>query len=117
MQSRLDDQNNFAILKSRLNAVAISVLKPRTCLRHPTQRNAQSGLLKMSAKMSITKHNRQYLENGDVDDVRQAILSRYHERINRYRKNTGISYPYVRANCVNDDPKSLRIPMSTGQWL
>ncbi len=71
--------------------------------------------------MSITEHNRQYLENGDVDDVRQAILSRYHERINRYRKNTGISYPYLKANCVYDDPKvitdtNVYSPMVVARW-
>jgi hypothetical protein len=38
----LDAQNDFvAILKSRLNAVPISALKSRTCLRHPMLRKAQ----------------------------------------------------------------------------
>ena len=75
----------------------------------------------MSAKMSITEHNRQYLENGDVDEVRQAILTRYHESASRYLQKKCISYPYVRANCVNDDPKvitdtNVYSPMVVARW-
>ena len=75
----------------------------------------------MSANMSITEHNRQYLENGDIDDVREAILARYHETASRYREKKCISYPYVRANCVYDDPKvitdtNVYSPMVVARW-
>ena len=71
--------------------------------------------------MSVIENNQKYLDNGDVDDVRDAILNRYHSTIYRHRIKTCVSYPFVRANCISDNPKvitdtNVYSPMVVARW-
>ena len=61
----------------------------------------------MSAKMSIIEHNKLYFDSGDLDVIREDILSRYHYTIGQYSENTGINFPLVRANCIFDRPNII----------
>ena len=50
----------------------------------------------------------------------RLILAAYHRAIGRYRERTGISYPLVRENCVQDDgtitDTNVIDPMTVAKW-